>query len=356
MSEQQEPEKRLTRAERQSAKMEERIKKLSKLRGNEDIEEIIGYVYRENLTGKRTSLPPVKSFLEDHQVGVIYGPGEYAIVYKYIDIVSGLTEEECTTIPYSIGPEYAEIHREHCAQTGQKCYLDSRAVIPGQERQESVFTSFLNEDKIKGLIGLLGAVKMILGNDDKSADLRAMLDSNTKLLASAIGSKGGNSFPDQLMTMTMTKLLEGPKETSPAKVMKEQLELFQSLETLRNPQLAQQREEQEQERMKSPIEKTIDKVLEHLPAFLARFDGDEQKASQQLKREHPEAHLLKFRPEYASALYVATAKKYGIMSADKWALGLGIDPNKYRHLVTTQEVQQPQQQASQPVKTGLQIR
>jgi hypothetical protein len=348
-------EKRLSRTERQALKMEERIKKLSQLRGNEDIEEIIGYVYRENLTGKRTALPPVKAFLEDHQVGVIYGPGEYSIVYKYLDPVARIDGEECTTITYLIGPEYAEIHREHCAQSGQRCYLDARAVIPGIQPQETGLSSLFNEDKIKGLIGLLGAVKMILGKDDSSGDLRAMLDANTKLLASAIGNKS-NGFTEQLMNTTFTRLLDGPAQASPTKLVKDQLELFQTFENMRNPQLAQQREEQENEKMKSPIEKTIDKVLEHLPSFLERFGGDEQKASQQLKKEHPEAHLLKFKPEYASALYVATAKKYGIVSADRWAYGLGIDPNKYRHLVSqpVQEIQPPAQ--PQAPKQGIQFR
>jgi len=331
-----EDEKRPTgRKERQQAEMEDRIKRLSKLRGNESIYDIIGYPYRELVGKTRSTLPPVDTFLEDHELGLMFGPGKYTVVYKYIDPISGKEDgEECSTISYSIGVEYTQLHREHCQQTGQHCYLDARSIVPGIPQQpESGLASLLNEDKMKGIIGLLSAVKMLLGNDDRGSVYRDQLDSQTKLLQAVLTKGqpgGGNGFSETLMTTAVSRLLEPPKQVDASQMLKDQLDLFSRFQELKDPAIARERQEQEEERMKSPLDRMIDKAMDYLPIFLERFNGDERAAAVQLKKEHPEAKLMLQSPKMRQQFYEAVCREHGQLSADKWAQGLGIDPASLR--------------------------
>lgn len=330
-----EEEKRPTsRKERQQAEMEQRIKKLSTLRGNESIYDIVGYPYREIVGAKRSSLPPVDNFLEDHELGLMYGPGKYVVVYKYVDPISGDEDgEQCSTISYQIGAEYAQLHRDHCQLTGQPCFLDSRAQIPGMhQQQESGLSSLLNEDKMKGIIGLLGAVKMLLGNNDNGGAYRDQLENQTKLLQAVLtrGQTGGNGISETLISTAFNRLLEPPRQDDPRKILSDQLELFSKFDALRNPEAARERQEQDEERMKSPIERMIDKAMDFLPVFLERFNGDERQAAIQLKKEHPEAKMMLASPKMRQLFYEAVCREHGQLSADKWAQGLGIDPSSLK--------------------------
>jgi hypothetical protein len=323
-----------TRADRQNEEMVERVKKLAKFRGNESIYDLVGYVYRETLGQKRTALPPVDAFLEDNELGLMYGPGKYLVVYKFIDPLNEDKEstQQCTTISYSIGAEYASLHRQHCLENGLHCYLDSRAVAPGMQQQENGFSSLLSEDKMKGIIGLLGAVKMLLGNDDRGGIYRDQLDNQTKLLQAVLTNKSApaGGFSESIVNSAMNRLLDGPAQVNPSKVLMDQLDIFERFDAMRNPQAAQVRREEEEERNMSPLDKLIGKAMDFLPVFLERFNGDEKAAAIQLKKEHPEAKIMLASPKMRQQFYESVCREYGKLSADRWALGLGIDPSTLR--------------------------
>jgi hypothetical protein len=332
-----------TKSERQQAHLEARLDRLLELRG-ENIDDVTGYVYRENWGSGKVSLPPIQGVLEDHEFGIHFGPGRYSVVYRFIDLDQETKGEEDfkpknTTIIYQIGPEYAELHREDCRINNRQCYIDSKAIIPGMEPpKESVLASILNEDKIKGLVGLLGAVKLLLGNKDGSEDLRMMLTENTKLLQTALGGSRkneSNSFPEKIMEISLNRLLENKPDKSPREQLKDQMEMFSMVRDLANPEAAETKRAAKEESMKGPLEKMVDKAMDILPVFLERFNGDERKAAQAVQKENPMAKLLLSSKDAQEAFYRSTSRQYGSAAADRWAQGFGIDPSRFQPAAQT---------------------
>jgi len=328
----------ITRSERQEIRMRERLDRIEELRG-EYIDDVTAYVYRETLSGENTSLPPVKGVLADHELGLLYGPGKYKVVYRYLDLSGGDGQEKytSTSVRYSIGPEYAQLHREDCAMHGRPCYFDARAAIPGiPAPQDNGLSSLLNEDKIKGIIALLGAFKMMIGQDRGSDELRYMLAENTKLLQSAIAgrSQPTSDFGSRMLEQMLPKLLEH-KEVNPMQQLDAQLNMFGKLQELTNPQIAQQRREEEEVKNQGPFAKLIDKAMDMLPAFLERFNGDEYAAAKAVKSENIMARMMLSNEDAQKAFYQATSQKYGQNAAERWAAGFGINPEKFRPNVQT---------------------
>jgi len=330
----------LTRQERRQAEMEARILKISELRGNRFVDEPIGYVYRETMGAKKTALPPVSEFMEDHPLGLLYGPGNYLVVYKFDDPQKdGLEKERTVSISYSIGPEYATVHREYCAQNGLTCWLDARAIIPGfsqkieqLENPNAGFGSMLSKDRIEGIAALLMMLKSVLGNDNKSEYLRDMLDNQQKLLHSVLSSKSGSSsmLPESIVSTAMNRLLSPPEQPNTAKIFKEQIEMFNTMEAMRNPVAAAAKQEQEKEEMRPWYEKLIEQGMTLLPAFLAKNNNDERAAAAALRSEEPLTGVLLNNKAAAQAFYNAVAGQYGTQAADKWVIGLGKDPRNFR--------------------------
>lgn len=333
-----EPDKAPTRQERRQLEMEKRILKISELRGNEYYDEPIGYVYRETMGAKKTALPPVREFMEDHPLGLLYGPGNYLVVYKFDDPLKEEGDKERTvSLTYSIGPEYAMLHREYCAQNGLPCWLDARAIIPGfsskTEQIETGVGSFFTKEKIESFAALLMMLKSVLGNGDKDSHLRDMLDSQQKLLQSVLSARSGgqaNLLPESIVSTAFNRLLSPPEQPSAAKIMKEQMELFSTIDSIRNPAAAAARQEQDEVKMRPWYEKLIEQGMEMLPAFLAKNNNDERTAAAALKSEVPLTSVLLNNKNAATAFYNAVAGQYGQDAADKWVQGLGKNPNDFR--------------------------
>lgn len=328
----------LTRTERQEIRMRERLDRIEELRG-EYIDDVTAYVYRETLSGENTSLPPVRGVLADHELGLLYGPGKYKVVYRYLDLDNeeGKEKYRSTSVQYSIGPEYGPLHREDCAMHGRPCYLDVRAAVPGiAQGQNNGLSDLLTEEKIKGIVALLGAFKMMIGNDRGSDELRYMLAENTKLLQSAIAgrSQPSNDLGSRLIEQMLPRMLEH-KEVNPMQQLGAQIEMFGKLQELTNPQIAQQRREEEEVKNQGPFAKLIDKAMDMLPAFLERFNGDEVAAAKAVKSENIMASMMLKNEDAQKAFYAATSRKYGQTAADKWAYGFGINPEKFRPNVQT---------------------
>lgn len=342
-----------TREERQHEAMEARLDRLAELRGDA-IEDVVGYVYRETWGSDKTSLPPIRGVLEDHELGLLYGPGRYIVSYRFVDLSKirdeddetelGYLKKSSTTIRYSIGPEYADLHREDCATHGRKCYLDSRASIPGFESpKETGLMSVFKDDNIKGVMAFLTVLKQFFPSHGGSDDLRVMLAENTKIIqAMANGNRNASGMlPEKILELTMTKMLERPEQKSPGALLKEQMDIFDMIESRRNPEASERRREQEEERMKTPFDKLIEKAMDVLPVFLAKFDGDESKAAAAVKRENPMASVMLRSPVAQKAFYRATVEKHGQLAADRWASAFGIDPSTMRPDVSGQPVATP---------------
>ncbi len=321
----------LTRAERQLNEIEKRMERLALLRGNDSIYDVKGYVYRENVGGERTALPPVTDFMEDDSLGRLYGSGKYLVNYRFIDPLTN-DESKSVSFHYSIGAEYNQLHRDYCAQTGTPCYLDSRTMIPGQGLpSEGFLSSILNEDKIKGLAALVAVLKTVMGNNG-SSDLKDILSENYKLLGIAIGggkAQQKDNITERLLEASLAKVL---KPENPRAQIREQLDFMKEMQELTRPAVfsGAQESTDEQEKESSPMDKVIGLAMEHLPAFLERFGNDERKAAQQVKKEYPAANLMLMSAKTRQSFYNALVAEHGQESADRWAQGFGIDPSKLR--------------------------
>jgi len=321
--------KPITREERQLIEIENRMARLQELRGNNALYDVRGYCYRETLGSEKTALPPVTDFLEDHQIGVMFGPGKYVVNYHFFGLDGDKKAQRSFT--YNIGPEYAVLHREHCTQTGAPCWLDAQTRIPGISGQsESLLSVILSKDKLEGVAALLAMVRAFFPANSSNSDLKDILAENYKLLGTAIGAGKGqknDTISDKIVELSVARMMEKP---NPKKEMLEQLDFVNQIREMTAPAPYREEPPAMTEEKTGPFDKMINLAMEHLPAFLERFGGDEQRAAQQIKKENPAASIMLMNPSARKAFYSAMVTEHGQESADKWARGFGIDPATMR--------------------------
>jgi len=323
----------MSRQEKQNKILEDKIERLRTARGL-PIMDIKGYVYRESWEGGRQALPPIDDILFDHEIGLLYGPGKYVVTYHY-ELEDG--SKKMLSERYNIGPEYTQLHLEHCQSIGRQSFINPSTFLPGQQKPQPGLMDLFTEDKAKGLLAILGALKMVLGNgsgnNDQVETLKAVLDGNNKVLAAALGGRsGGGGRPNELITLLFDRATKPQRQENPAALLRDQLDLFKEIEVIRNPQAAAlqaQQIQEEEDRNMSPIQKMIEKAMEHLPALLERFGGNEQAAAQHLKKTNFLVSSYLKKPDVAKAFFAAVEKDQGRAAAERWAAGFGFNPAQF---------------------------
>jgi hypothetical protein len=269
----------------------------------------------------------------DDELGREYGPGQYFVSYRVIELGQEDATAKSISMKYSIGPEYSKLHRDHCAQTGKPCFLEDSTTIPGRRAPlgGDMLSSLLKEENLKGIVLLLGVVKEVLGSG--SNDLKAMLADSHKLIGQMAGNNGGNQqnkLTDILVKASVDKLLETPK--SAAAQLKEQMDLFGQMKEIAAPfsiQTSNEENEDVKENTPGPFGKYIDMALPYIGSFLERFNGDESRAAAQLKKEQPIINVLLKNGEARRAFYNALVVSEGVESANRWVVGLGLNPSEF---------------------------
>lgn len=339
--------KRETKEEREARRIHERMAQVFKIRGVAEETEIMGYCYRKTWNGKPSTLPPVDGFIDDHEMGLLYGPGQYVVNYFRAD-----NNAEVGVLRYNIGMEYAQLHRDACLQEGRPCFLDSMASISGHKPPPgSQLMDLLSEDKLKGVAAFLGTMKMIMAPAAPAPD-----NSQNMLMVEmfkAMAQPRQNT--SDAIAAEALKMLAGPREQqNPAKMLRDQIDMFRDLQTITNPAAAAAREDSEREENMSPMERMIGKALDALPTLLEKFGGNVEQAAQAAKKANPmETFALKQSPALQRDFYGACVKRYGKDMADRWARSYGLEPAKLGAQDVTPQATKPAAQQSQPGRVNF---
>ena len=334
---------RETREQRKEKELGEKLDALNQLRGI-DFDEVMGYVYREVMHGGRQALPPLESIAFDHEIGLLYGPGRYNVLYE---VTAADGQKTRRSVRYHIGQEYAPLHRQYCQENGRPCSLDQLQ----PQRPGLAFGDFLTEEKAKGLIALLGAVKMVLGGrgDDQAETLKFMLDQQQKTLAAVLQSKpAAQAFPESLMTEAFKMLSRRAEPSDSMGGVRNQLELFREMQAIVNPPpVIESREDA------GPMEKLIEKALEILPSFLAQHNGNIPQAAAAAKKKNPLLISFLKNKDAQRGAYAGLLKRYGRAEADKWAVSFGLDPSNLAALDVTAQAPAQQQRSAPAGADGV---
>lgn len=307
-----EDKKPLTREEKEAAQLEKHLGKLHQLRGI-DGEEVKGYVYREVMGGSSASLPPVDRVLMDHELGELYGPGKYKVVYM---IFHG-SETTRATERYTIGREFALVHRQFCEENGLPCYLDANAAIPGERAQKTSFMDFLGGGKAQELLALAAGIKQLLGNGaNDQKEILIELIKNQNRPAQGMGES---------IVAKALEMMGQPKEAAnPAALLSQQLDMFSQLKNT----FASEKEEGGAQM--GFWEKGIEMALAALPQILQQNNGNIDQAAKQLKAKNASLRIALGIPSVQKQAYNELTKRYGQSQADKWAFGFGLNPLNLR--------------------------
>jgi hypothetical protein len=313
-----ETKKRETKAEREQRRLDERMQSLHAMRGRAEELDVRGYVYRKTWQGRPVALPPVEQFLLDDDIGLLYGPGEYVATYFDTE-----TNQNIGTMRYSIGAEYAELHRQACQIEGRPCYLDGSASIPGQQRPAGFnIAELLDKDKLQGMAAFLGTLKMVLAPGNDKA-LEMVMSQQTALMQSM--QNRGPNVSDAIATEALRMI--GAERKAEKTSLKDQLEIFREVQGIIQPEIMEAREAKEEVAAMSPMERTINKALDALPALLEQFGGNVKQAADHTRKANPlEAALLKGSPKLQREFYSQCVSRYGQAMADQWAVSYGINP------------------------------
>jgi hypothetical protein len=325
MQEQEQEKPKRTRDIVEQEKIVQRIERLSTLRGIEDCE-VVGYVYREHWDKSRVALPPISQILMDHEFAPMFGPGKFYVSYfrrEDTDDLEAGKLKSLGSIQYSIGLEYAEIHREFCRSTGRPCMLDGQGYQPGHQRPQSGLAELLDVDKMKAAAGFLASLKLILHPENGAGA------QNEKLMVEmvrALGARNQGPAPmgEMIVSEALKMITSKPAQEKAPGVLDQVNQLVQLREALGSLAGAPAAEEPEES---SPMEKMISKALDNLPELLKAFNGNVAAAAEQAKKKHPiEAALIKHSPDLQRQFYSAMVEKYGAPMANQWAASYGIQP------------------------------
>lgn len=325
-----------TRDDKERRLMLERIELLHELRGMNAFE-VVGYVYRINkLKKERNALPLVYEFLSDEEIGLMYGPGNYSVTY-HITLASN--KKETRTVGYSIGREFLQLHKQYCKENGVQFF--------GEEIQQNSnsFTDFLSKDKLESVVGILGALKMIFGQNqapqqDQFQTYKMLMEPQIQMLERFISNRP-QSLPDQLITEAFKSLKD--KKEPERNNLKEQLELFREFKELTEGATERAaRENVEENENMSTMEKMISKAIDFLPVFLEQHNGNIQNAAKAAQKQKPyEIMVLKSSQKLQQTFFNELVKNQGLETAKQWANSFGLNGDLLARSVTIVPQQKP---------------
>lgn len=314
---------RETAQEREAREIDEKLQQIRELQGS-DFNEITAYPYRKTEDGKNFACPPVNKILFPHDLGMIYGPGEYIVAYH--GYMQDGSKFKGARIRYNIGPEYEATHRAYCRQYNKPCYLDYNQ--PGRMVQGGGIMELFTEEKLKAIAAFMGTLKIIMqGGNDNAA---AMAQQNTEIMKAVLANRpAAPSLPESLVTKSF-ELLAAPKQAAPG--LSEQLnllgELTETIDRIR-PQAAAhpavKEEEEEEGGIMQQFAPLISKVMEVLPGLLSRNNNSIPAAAAEA-RSNPLVSMTMRNKEVQNSFYTAAVREYGQAAADEWARGMGLNP------------------------------
>jgi len=309
-----------TKEERDLARLQARIEQICELRGM-DADEVAAYVYRESAHSGRTTLPPHDRVLQDHELGLIYGPGRYYVSYV-VQMMDGT--KKTANLRYNIGREYLPLHRAFCAENGLPCLADMQADAP----RPSGLSDFLTREKVESIAGIAGLLKSILAPNNEAMQ---MLQAQQ---IEMIRSMGGNkqSLPESLLVEAFKSLKPAaPVAALPAPPsLREQLDLFHEIRDAVAPAPAPVHQSEDA----GPMQFFIDKAMDLFPSILEKFNGNETAAAQAIKKENFLVRSMMKKPDVQKSFYRAALENYGEQRADNIARGFGINPASLKATTT----------------------
>lgn len=310
-----------TKEERELARLQARIEQIHELRGM-DADEVAAYVYRESPHSGRTALPPHDRILQDHELGLIYGPGRYFVSYV-VHMLDGT--KTTANLRYNIGREYLPLHRAYCAENGLPCLADMQNEAP----RPSGLSDLLTREKVESIAGIAGLLKSILAPNNQAME---MLQAQQIEMIRSMGSNK-QSLPESLLVEAFKSL----KPAAPVPVLpappslREQLDLFHEIREVVAPAPAPVQQSEDA----GPMQFFIDKAMDLFPSILEKFNGNETAAAQAIKKENFLVRSMMKKPDVQKSFYRAAVENYGEQRADNIARGFGINPASLKATNTT---------------------
>lgn len=310
-----------TKEERELARLQARIEQIHELRGM-DADEVAAYVYRESPHSGRTALPPHDRILQDHELGLIYGPGRYFVSYV-VHMLDG--SKTTANLRYNIGREYLPLHRAFCAENGLPCLADMQNEAP----RPSGLSDLLTREKVESIAGIAGLLKSILAPNNQAME---MLQAQQIEMIRSMGSNK-QSLPESLLVEAFKSLKPAaPVPALPAPPsLREQLDLFHEIREAVAPAPAPVQQSEDA----GPMQFFIDKAMDLFPAILEKFNGNETAAAQAIKKENFLVRSMMKKPDVQKSFYRAAVENYGEQRADNIARGFGINPASLKATNTT---------------------
>jgi hypothetical protein len=322
--------RRETLAERQERIALEKVEAIFAMRGDYDDGQLIGYVYREDLQGSRYSCAPATRALDDHEFGIIYGPGDYSVQYFQRPDDGGRLKH-VRSLRYHIDSSYLDLHEKYCAEHG----LTPRAgkLTRGTNSQSlggPNLAAVLDPKNMQGYAQFLGVLKTIMAPPGEDArTLQMLMAQNTELIRSLAAPRAGGTS-DTILIEALRILKTGSgKNGSDFQEMLQNLGQIKEVMSGFLPAPAGAAEREEIETTESPMEKMINKALDHLPVLLQAYNGNVQAAAAAAagdKKNKLTGLLIKNSPALQQQFYGAMVERFGREHADQWAAAYGIAP------------------------------
>lgn len=342
------------KSDRMNEKMEHEIEahltEIESIRGSMPCE-ITGHVYREVTGMGRFREDQIGEVIDDHVCGLMFGPGKWRIVYRYRtpSMPEGSELKTCTII-HNIGMGYSDLHREWCTMNGKTCRLpEIEQLKRGSEKQPSPL-ELLSKEKAESfsllLTTIIGILRPPQQGDNKEAIARQdkLLYTLIENMSKSNNENKSNGSSDKITELLLTNALE---KKDPAKEMETMFGLMERIEKLRGKDDSPTVITSDPA---TPFDGIIGKALDILPMFLERFGGagNEKAAAQALKQENPMVKMLLASKTAQAAFYRKVAKKYGVLSADNWARGFGVDPSMFQNIAPAESRKLPSPRRKDP--------
>lgn len=308
MAENKDDEKRETRAEKKSRLLAEKIERIRALKGM-DAEDIKGYVYRIGTSNKRVALPCVYEILEDFDFGTIYGPGSFQVIYQIE--MDGEDKPITKSEYYHIGPEFADLHRQYCLENGVKCYYGQQELSTSINKFS--FGDLFQKEKIESAMMIMGFIREMFSNNSQTEIFKALQENNREFMKVLASQTKPQSIPERLLDHSIMQLTQAGK-SNPLEDFKSQLDMFETFKGLTEATV-------ERDEM-GPIQKMLEKGIEHLPELMEMFKGDARAAGQHFAQEQdPLAKMLLKNPKYRAEAIKAIKRKIGQEKATAFESG-----------------------------------
>jgi hypothetical protein len=315
-------------AERMERYAVEKIEAICAMRGDYDDGQLIGYVYREDLQGGRYACAPANRALDDHEFGIMYGPGVYTVLYHHKPD-DGSRLKHVRSLRYHIDSSYADLHEKFCIENG----LTPRAgrLTRGTNTQSLGgfnVAAALDPKNMQGYAQFLGVLKTILAPPGEDArTLQMLMAQNTELIKSLAAPRTGGTS-DAIVTEALRMLKTGGGKGTDFQDMLQNLgqmkEVISGFLPAPAAGVVQDAEEQE-----TPMQKMINKALDHLPDLLAAYNGNVAAAAAAAandKKNKLTGLLIKNSPALQAQFHSAMVDRFGREHADQWATAYGITP------------------------------